>query len=487
MVLVVDDNPKNLQLVASVLSPYYRLLLSSSGEKAIEYARKLQPDLILLDIMMPEISGYEVCDILKRDSNTRLIPVIFLTAKSEEEDIVRAFEVGGADYITKPFKTKELLTRVNTVIYVSNNKKRLRQVIDLVPHRLYAKDTDGNIVLANNAAAEFYKKSVEEILGMPEPPLPEGYIYEVIKDNKPCPPYQGMNEVITCQEHLQLPDGTNRFYQTNKIPFTFSGTQLPALLEISMDITDMKEKQVEIKRLNEELSQHSTYKDKLLSIIAHDLVNLIYSNEIALMLILRKKDTITRAEILDEVENVRQNTSKTLNLLNDLLMWSMAQFKSVSFNPVKLSLKSQLLKLTDQMQTQAETKDISLVLKMEDDIQVKADMNMLQTILRNLVSNAVKFSEPGKSITVSSYAKGRRAYVCVIDEGMGMEPGVMKAILKRNTKAVSSSGTDGERGTGLGLSLSQEFIEKHGGKLQIKSKPGKGSTFTFSLPITTRK
>jgi two-component system, sensor histidine kinase and response regulator len=487
VVLVVDDNPKNLQLVATVLNPYYRLLLTGSGHKAIEIAHKIQPDLILLDIMMPEISGYEVCEILKNDNGTRHIPVIFLTAKSEEEDIVKAFDVGGADYITKPFKTKELLTRVNTVIYLSNNRKRLRQVIDLVPHRLYAKDIEGNIVLANNAAAEFYQKKVEDILGLPEPALPEGCEYEIIVDDKLCPPGDGYNEVQTCEEHLKFPDGRRRFYQTNKIPFTFSGTKLPALLQISMDVTELKEKQEEINRLNQQLLQHSAYKDKLLSIIAHDLVNLIFSNEIALMLILKSGDTISKEEILAEVDKARRNTSKTLDLLNDLLMWSMAQFKSVTFTPVNLSLNAELRKLAGHMQTQAEAKGVTLNLELSGELQVKADRNMLQTIMRNLVSNAIKFSEPGKAITINAHPEKQKAKISVTDEGIGMSPKAVKSILQRNTENLVSFGTEGEKGTGLGLNLSQEFIEQHGGKLKIKSKPGQGSTFTFTLPLVSNR
>ncbi len=126
IVLVVDDNPNNLQLISSVLNPYYQLLLANNGESAIKTAEVKFPDLILLDIMMPGKNGYDVCKILKENEKTKEIPIIFLTAKAEEEDIALAYEVGGVDYITKPFKAKEMLARIKTQIELKDINERLQ-------------------------------------------------------------------------------------------------------------------------------------------------------------------------------------------------------------------------------------------------------------------------------------------------------------------------------------------------------------------------
>jgi signal transduction histidine kinase len=126
-ILIVDDNPKNLQLISSVLSPYYHLLLATSGGQAIRTAQTKLPDLILLDIMMPGENGYDVCKKLKTCEKTEYIPVLFLTAKAEEDDIALAYEIGGVDYITKPFKSKEVLARIKTQLELKNAKDRLQQ------------------------------------------------------------------------------------------------------------------------------------------------------------------------------------------------------------------------------------------------------------------------------------------------------------------------------------------------------------------------
>ena len=125
--LIVDDNSANLKLVAAVLNPYYQLSITDNGETAIKIAELKIPDLILLDVMMPGMSGFDVCKYLKQNEKTREIPIIFLTAKNEESDIVMAFDIGGADYVLKPFKTREILSRVKTQIDLKDAKDRLKQ------------------------------------------------------------------------------------------------------------------------------------------------------------------------------------------------------------------------------------------------------------------------------------------------------------------------------------------------------------------------
>lgn len=129
-ILVVDDQPKNLQLAAYVLKPFYELILVNSGEKAIKMASEKLPDLILLDIMMPGMSGYEVCEILKNDPLVKSIPVIFLTAKVSEEDLIKAYDVGGVDYVTKPFRAKELLLRIGTQIALIDSLQKIKRYND---------------------------------------------------------------------------------------------------------------------------------------------------------------------------------------------------------------------------------------------------------------------------------------------------------------------------------------------------------------------
>nr|NJM03058.1 response regulator [Desulfobacula sp.] len=140
LVLVVDDNPRNLQLLGKLLSDNgYEVGMGQSGPQALTFVKKNEPDLILLDIMMPEMDGYEVCRQLKSDFATRHIPIIFLTAKTESADIVKGFEAGGVDYVTKPFNSAELLARIKTHVEI----KILRGLLPICAKCKKIRDDEG--------------------------------------------------------------------------------------------------------------------------------------------------------------------------------------------------------------------------------------------------------------------------------------------------------------------------------------------------------
>jgi two-component system sensor histidine kinase/response regulator len=127
-ILIVDDNKKNLQVLGNILAENkYRVAMAIDGTKALELAPKLRPDIILLDIMMPGIDGFEVCSTLKKDTSTCDIPIIFLTAKVDLDDVVKGFTVGGVDYITKPFKKEELLVRIKTQLTLLEHRRKIEQ------------------------------------------------------------------------------------------------------------------------------------------------------------------------------------------------------------------------------------------------------------------------------------------------------------------------------------------------------------------------
>ena len=126
LILIVDDIQKNLQLLANTLyDAGYEIAMAESGKEALEFLKDTLPDLILLDVMMPELSGFEVCKILKEDDRTKSVPVIFLTAKVETDSIIEGFELGAVDYVTKPFNSSELLSRVKTHVELKRSRDKL--------------------------------------------------------------------------------------------------------------------------------------------------------------------------------------------------------------------------------------------------------------------------------------------------------------------------------------------------------------------------
>jgi DNA-binding response OmpR family regulator len=140
LILAVDDNPQNLQFLGKLLSDSgFEVAMAQSGQQALNFIRKTEPDLILLDIMMPEMDGYTVCETIKSDFATRHIPVIFLTAKTDTSDVVKGFDTGGVDYVTKPFNSAELLARVRTHVEV----KLLRGLLPICSRCKKIRDDQG--------------------------------------------------------------------------------------------------------------------------------------------------------------------------------------------------------------------------------------------------------------------------------------------------------------------------------------------------------
>lgn len=164
LVLVVDDNPQNLQVLGPMLEKKgYDVAFATSGEQALEFVAGETPDLVLLDIMMPGMDGYEVCQRLKEIKSTASIPVIFLTAKSDTDDVVRGFEAGGVDYVTKPFNSAELLARVKTHLELKNAReeiKTLRGILPICAHCKKVRNDSGfweqvEVYIGNHSEAEF--------------------------------------------------------------------------------------------------------------------------------------------------------------------------------------------------------------------------------------------------------------------------------------------------------------------------------------------
>jgi len=242
------------------------------------------------------------------------------------------------------------------------------------------------------------------------------------------------------------------------------------------------EKQAEeLKTKNEQLDELNRSKDKLFSIIAHDLKN-PFCIIMGLSSILMDKNIKTTPKEQEEIlENIHSSTEKVFKLLDNLLVWSHSQLKRISIDPVSYNLTNQICEVGVQMEEMLAAKNIQLIFEEEKDLTVFADKPMVETVLRNLISNAIKFSDENKSITIELTETDGKAVCSITDQGVGMSEKQVSDLFKID-KMMSTEGTKGEVGTGLGLNLCLDFLEKNGGSIWVKSFPGNGSTFYFSLP-----
>ncbi|MCF8367235.1 MAG: tetratricopeptide repeat-containing sensor histidine kinase, partial [Bacteroidales bacterium] len=231
------------------------------------------------------------------------------------------------------------------------------------------------------------------------------------------------------------------------------------------------------------LTAANATKDKFFSIISHDLKGPFGSIKGLVELLETSYDTFDENEIREVIGEISKATSNTYSLLEDLLAWSQAQRGTIDFNPVKTELAPSFKTTLELILPYARKKEISINDQQLDGIKVKADQNMLTTIFRNLLSNAVKFTPRGGEINLSaSMLNNGFVKISVADNGVGINENDLQKIFKMEEK-YQTRGTENESGTGLGLIISKEFVEKHNGKIEIKSETGKGSTFSFTLPV----
>ena len=238
----------------------------------------------------------------------------------------------------------------------------------------------------------------------------------------------------------------------------------------------------EIDEQSNKLKQLNSTKDKFFSIIAHDLKNPFNSIAGFTDLMIENNEIYDAVKRLKFLKIIKGSTAKVSSLLDNLLIWASSQSGNLKFNPKNINLAQQVTGVISFLEIQAINKDIAIINKVEKNVQVKADENMLDTILRNLISNAIKFTQQKGEIQIYASLKNDFIEITVKDNGVGMTQEEIEAIFSINDIS-SSLGTSNEQGSGLGLILCKDFVESHGGKIWVKSVVNHGSEFTFTLPI----
>lgn len=375
-VLIVDDIKENIQVLGSILrSSGIKVSFVTKGQQAIDACLKFPPDLVLLDIAMPEMDGFDVCKILKQNPKTKSIPIIFVTALNEKKEIIRGLQLGAVDYITKPFNKIELLSRI-------------KLHLDL-------------------------KKSKDEIV----------------------------------EKNKKLEETTNELHELIKM------------------------------------------RDKFFSIIAHDLKNPFNSLIGIADLLVRNAHKYPLEKIIRFSDALKESAEKGHELLENLLQWSRTQNKTINFSPQKIKVKAVIDNSIAVYTQAAKEKRITIEQNIDSDYYAFADVNMLKTVIRNLVSNAIKFTHLNGRITISvsngkycsKIPEIKMLQINVKDTGVGINPEFIPKLFKIDAN-ISTKGTKNEEGTGLGLILCKEFIEKHHGCIKTESEINKGTIFSFTIP-----
>lgn len=254
--------------------------------------------------------------------------------------------------------------------------------------------------------------------------------------------------------------------------------------ELIKEKSKLEKTMEQLNQANNELNELNASKDRFISILAHDLKNPIGS--IVSFVDLFEKNV--RQYSMDKIENrikiIGESAENAYKLLDGTLTWARAQSGKMPFNPEKLSLANVYDEVFENLKLAALNKNIIINKIALSEIHFIADKDMMITVLRNLISNAIKFTNKGGIINVHAEQNKSTVIITVTDSGIGIEPGKLSKLFDISHK-ITSVGTANEEGTGLGLLLCKEFVEKHNGKIWVESQEGKGSSFKFTIPKTT--
>ena len=359
LILIVDDSPNNQRIIGTILSnKNYKLAYAASGFEALKFVEKQIPDLILLDIMMPGMDGFEVKAKLNENPIYKLIPVIFITALEEPENKAKGFELGGRDYIVKPINKLEVLARVRSQLLIQDQNSQL------------------------------------------------------LKINK----------------ELQIANDT---------------------------------------------------REKIFSVISHDLRTSIGNMRNVFRFML--DGMVDPVEDRDIIFDAEVTSRHTFNLLENLLYWAKSQQGNIQLYQETIDVEDAVNDVIDQEMGSAINKSIELTKNIESDLKLFGDRITLNIILRNLLINAIKFTPENGKIEVMVKEIEDGISITIKDNGVGMSASDIAKILEK-TEAFSKKGTNQEKGTGIGLVIAGEFIELNKGRIEITSEIDQGSEFTVIFP-----
>jgi len=283
-------------------------------------------------------------------------------------------------------------------------------------------------------------------------------------------------------EEKYILDGEPRWAHTIKVPYKDETGGIAGVLGIFEDITDRRNLEIKIKASETHLEELNATKDKFFSIIAHDLKN-PFNTIIGFSQILKDQLLEHDYSNLEKfVSIIHSSAVHTGELLENLLNWASSQQGKIPFVPERINFLEIMNSKEQLLLSEAEKKNIRITRNIPVDIMVRADVNMLSTCLRNLVSNAIKFTPRNGTIIISANVQNNEFHLSVMDNGIGMTKEETEKLFRIET-GFTKPGTEKEKGTGLGLILCKEFVEKHGGKISVSSEPGKGSNFTMTIPV----
>ena len=492
-ILVVDDNADMRGYVARLLAGRWTVSTATDGRQAMEMIASHRFDLVISDVMMPGMDGFQLLRAIKSDPMSAELPVVLLSARAGEESRVDGFSAGADDYIVKPFTAQQLIAQVHAQLTIAHARRasaqeRERQRENLLSLFMKApnpivilRGSDHVIELANPAACAIWGRRHDEVINRPLlDALPElrGQPFGDLLDGvvRTGVAYEGKETPA----RLRRGDGSEETVYFNFVytPLRALSGEVEGILVTSFNVTDEVAARDKVNALRREAESANRAKDEFLAMLSHELRNPLapICNAIQLM-------RLRGAEVA-ELGTLERQTAHLTRLVDDLMDVSRITRGKIELRKRVIELGDAVLRAMEMARPLIESRAhrVSLDGVPRRGLAVEADPERLAQVLFNLLSNAAKYSEPGSTITLRAWPASERVRLSVRDQGVGIAPQMLERVFDMFVQQEQTIARS-QGGLGLGLTIVRSLVEMHGGRVSVRSAGlGHGAEFTIDLP-----
>ncbi|MDP4190610.1 MAG: PAS domain-containing sensor histidine kinase [Bacteroidota bacterium] len=374
---------------------------------------------------------------------------------------------------------RDVKKKKNLAQELEQSRNDLYTIIDTVPALVFVKDKKKKFALVNKYFLDFFNTTQEKILHKGSSDLVKNQD-QWITDEEDEAIITNKIPINNIEREIQRKDGKSSWLAVNKAPLFNNNGEVSGLVGVMNEITKVVEFQNSLIEARKELEELNKQKNKFFSIIAHDLRG-PFSGLLGVAEYLASDfDTLSATEKNEILREINFTIKNLWELVNNLLAWSRIQFERVIFSPDFFYLEPVVSSVFKALSISSDNKKIALKADFLQDLKVYADINMIETVIRNLVNNAIKYTNPGGCVTVSANECEKGIQLSIADNGIGMSKEMSDNLFRMDVK-VSRTGTANEKGTGLGLLICEEFVRKHRSTITVKSEVDKGTTMSFML------
>jgi len=514
-ILIVGDNPANLSLLfKSLETAGFKVLVSADGKSVFGAISQIRPDLILLDIMMPGMDGFETCRRLKANDTTKGIPILFMTALTETVDKVKGFELGAVDYITKPFQLEEVLARIKVHLTIQNLQKQLeeqnlrlqqkvterkqaeealqqlKKAVETMQIGVTITDLDRRILYVNPAEAQMHGYQPEELPGK------DATILGLSELRKPMTLAQIREMKTWIRESINIRKDGSAFpvRLISDVVRNPDGAPL-AIVTACEDITELKRVEGKLRKAKETAEAANRAKGMFLANMSHELRTPL--NAILGFSQLLSHSTNLNSEQQENLNIIRRSGEHLLTLINQVLDLSKIEADHTMLDEQNFDLHRLLGEVEDMFHLRAEKKGLQLLFERADDVPqyVRTDQVKLRQVLINLLNNAMKFTEEGGVIlriancelrieptphpSQEGKSEIRNLKFEIEDTGHGIASDELGNLFEAFIQ--TKRGRKLQEGTGLGLPICRKFVQLMGGDISVTSEVERGTTFKFDI------